>query len=155
MSKGLEVLGAVFLVAIIVVVLVVIGAIQPWTRGTMNMPGEIAEAVLDGDNAIANYEWFKSQEAFIRQCLKDEELTYNQWQDYLVKLPEDITEWTPFMNKEESGLRASYNAHQKLTNKALEDYNAKASMVHKSIFKDLPTNIVRSAEDAFLLVLGD
>jgi hypothetical protein len=34
---------------------------------------------------------------------------------------------------------------QKLTNKALEDYNAKSSMVNRAIFKDnLPSNITRA-----------
>ena len=153
--KKVGIAFAIIGVVAVFILLVVFGSHWVYVQKAVNMPGEVAERVLNADDAIANYEWFKKQEAFIRQCLKDEEITKRQYDEYFAKLPEDIKEWTDFMNKEESTLRAAYNAHEKLTNKAIEDYNAKASMVNRSIFKDLPTNILRSAEDSFILILGN
>lgn len=146
----------------LVTVLVIVGIVALSLFGyygiyydrTTKLSGEVAQQVLTADEAIRTYEWFKEQEAFIRQCLTNEEISKDAYDEYFARLPENMADWTDFMNKEESGLRAQYVANQKLTNKAIEDYNAKSSMVHKDIFKDLPTNISRSAEDAFTLLFG-
>lgn len=104
---------------------------------------EVVNDTMNGDNAIYNYEWFKEQEAYIRQCLKNEEISKEDWDSFVASLPEDRTQWT--RQEEEASLRNSYYALQKLTNKAIEDYNARSSMVNRAIFKDnLPSNISRS-----------
>lgn len=106
---------------------------------------EVVDKVLDGDKAIKDYEWFKTQEAFIRQCLKNEDIAKEEWDQYRADLPEDREKWTRDDKTEENSLRNSYYALQKLTNKAIEDYNARASMVSRNIFKDnLPSNITRA-----------
>lgn len=106
---------------------------------------EVVNKTLDGDNAIANYEWFKSQEAYIRQCLGNEEISKEEYDLYLTTLPKDREKWDRQDKDEESSLRNSYYALQKLTNKAIEDYNAKSSMVNRAIFKgNLPSNITRA-----------
>lgn len=100
---------------------------------------------MNGDNAIYNYEWFKEQETYIRQCLKDEEIAKEEWDNFVASLPEDRTQWTSQDKDEEASLRNSYYALQKLTNKAMEDYNARSSMANRAIFKDnLPSNITRA-----------
>jgi hypothetical protein len=105
----------------------------------------IYEKTMDSDNAIYNYEWFKEQEAHIRECLKNEEISKDEWNYFLSQLPGDRTKWSREDKQEESSLRGSYYALQKLTNKAMEDYNAKASMVTRNIFKDnLPSTIDRA-----------
>jgi hypothetical protein len=106
---------------------------------------EVVDDTMNGDNAIYNYEWFKKQEAYIRQCLKDEEIAKEEWDNYVASLPEDRTQWTSQDKDEEASLRNSYYALQKLTNKAIEDYNARSSMANRAIFKDnLPSNITRA-----------
>lgn len=106
---------------------------------------EIVGDTMDGDNAIYNYEWFKEQEAYIRQCLKNEEIAKEEWDFFVASLPEDRTQWARQDREEEASLRNSYYALQKLTNKAIEDYNARSSMVNRAIFKDnLPSNISRA-----------
>jgi hypothetical protein len=105
----------------------------------------VVDEVMDKNNAIYNYEWFKEQEAYIRQCLKNEEIAKEEWESYKSDLPADREKWTRDDKTEEASLRNSYYALQKLTNKAMEDYNAKASMVTRNIFKDnLPSNIDRA-----------
>lgn len=106
---------------------------------------EVVDKTLDGENAIYNYEWFKQQEAYIRECYKNEEIAKEEYDLFLSMLPEDRNEWTREDKQEEASLRNSYYALQKLTNKAIEDYNAKSSMVNRAIFKDnLPSNITRA-----------
>jgi hypothetical protein len=106
---------------------------------------EVVDQTMDGDNAIYNYEWFKEQEAFIRECLTNEEIAKEEYDMYLEMLPKDREKWAREDRQEESSLRNSYYALQKLTNKAMEDYNAKSSMANRSIFKDnLPSNIARA-----------
>jgi hypothetical protein len=106
---------------------------------------QVVDKTMDGGNAIYNYEWFKSQEAYIRQCLKNEDIAKEEWENFKKGLPEDRQQWLKEDKNEESSLRNSYYALQKLTNKAMEDYNAKSSMANRAIFKDnLPSNISRA-----------
>lgn len=112
---------------------------------SVDLPYEIADKTLTAENAIYNYEWFKKQEAFIRQCMTNEEIAKQEYDMYVSTLPTDRTTWTRQDKDEEASLRNSYFALQKLTNKAMEDYNAKSSMANRAIFKDnLPSNITRA-----------
>lgn len=105
----------------------------------------VVNEVMDKDKAIYNYEWFKEQETYIKQCLKNEDIAKEEWELFKSDLSDDREKWDRDDKLEESSLRNSYYALQKLTNKAIEDYNAKASMVTRSIFKDnLPSNIDRA-----------
>ena len=112
---------------------------------SVNTAYEIVDKTMTGENAIANYEWFKEQEAYIRQCLKNEQIAQEEYDLYISILPTDRTTWTRDDKQEESSLRNSSYALQKLTNKAMEDYNARSSMENRAIFKDnLPSNITRA-----------
>ena len=106
---------------------------------------EVVDKTLTAENAIYNYEWFIDQEASIRACITNEEIAKEEYDLYLEMLPEDRTTWTREDKQEESSLRNSYYALQKLSNLQMEDYNAKSSMVNRNIFKDnLPSNIDRA-----------
>lgn len=106
---------------------------------------EVVDETMTGENAIENYEWFKEQEAYIRQCLKNEEIAQKEYEIYISMLPADRSSWDRQDKQEESSLRNSLYALQKLTNKAMEDYNARSEMANRNIFKDnLPSNITRA-----------
>ena len=126
-----------------------IGKIILFPLNTANKSADTAYEVVDrtmtGDNAIANYEWFKEQEAYIRQCYKNEVIANEEYENFIKMLPENREKWDRQDKQEEASLRNSYYALQKLTNKAIEQYNAKSSMVNRNIFKDnLPSNITRA-----------
>jgi hypothetical protein len=105
----------------------------------------VVDKTMTAENAIYNYEWFKQQEAYIRQCYKNEEIAKEEYDGYIKALPADRSKWTRDDKQEEASLRNSYYALQKLTNKAIEDYNARSSMANRAIFKDnLPSNITRA-----------
>lgn len=112
---------------------------------SVDMAYGVVNETLDSKNVIYTYEWFKQQEADIRKCIENENIAQTEYDEYLAGLPSDKTVWGDFEKQEESSLRNSLSALKKLTNKAIEDYNAKASMVNKNIFKDnLPSNITRA-----------
>lgn len=106
---------------------------------------DVMKKTVNAENAIYNYEWFKEQEAYIRQCLTNEEIAKEEYDLFLEMLPENRESWDRNDKQEESSLRNSYYALQKLTNKAIEDYNARSEMANRNIFKDnLPSNISRA-----------
>lgn len=105
----------------------------------------VMNKTLTSENAIREYEWFKQQEADIRKCIKNEQIAESELTTFVSNLPKDRTAWGDFEKREESSLRNSLTAIRRVTNIAMEDYNAKASMANKVIFKDnLPSNISRS-----------
>ncbi len=140
------------LITVAVVVLVFIGLLAKIVffptyvaEQSIDTAYEVVDKVMDSDKAIADYEWFKSQEAYIRQCLRNEEIAKEEWDIFKAELPEDRDKWDRDDKTEEASLRNSYYALQKLTNKAMEDYNARSSMTTRSVFKDnLPSNIDRA-----------
>lgn len=112
---------------------------------SVNLAYDTTNKTMTAENAIYNYEWFKEQEAYIRQCYKNEEIAKKEYDMYVSTLSEDREKWDRQDKDEEASLRNSYYALQKLTNKAIEDYNAKSSMVNRAIFKDnLPSNLDRA-----------
>lgn len=111
----------------------------------INTAYDVVNKTLDADNAIYNYEWFIEQESNIRVCLKNEEIAKEEWELFKSELPEDRLLWDKDDKQEESSLRNSYYALEKLTNLAIEKYNSRAEMVSRNIFKDnLPSNISRA-----------
>jgi len=145
MKEAFYVIFAVILLTI-VGILIKIAFFAPTAYDkSIDMAYDVVDQTLDADEAIETYEWFKSQEAFINQCYTNEEIAKEEWEVFKSGLDADTSKWSDFQQREESSLRGSYYALQKLTNKALEDYNAKASMTNKAIFKDnLPSNITRA-----------
>lgn len=106
---------------------------------------QVTDKVLDGDKAIYDYEWFKRQEAAIRTNLQNEVIAQEEYDAYVAGLPADRTTWGDFEKQEEASLRNSASALEKLTNRSMEDYNAKSEMVSRNIFKDnLPSNVTRA-----------
>ena len=112
---------------------------------SIDMAYDVVSDTLTAENAIYNYEWFKQQEADIRRCVGNEAIAQEEYDTYAAMLPYDSLSWSKFQSQEEASLRNSLSALKKITNKAIEDYNAKASMVNRNIFNDnLPSNITRA-----------
>lgn len=151
-SKGGKHMKNALIVAVLVIGLLISGTVLRAVLFPVNTLDksidtayQVVDKTLDGDNAIYNYEWFKEQEAHIRASLRNEEIAKEEYDLYIEMLPEDRESWTREDKQEESSLRNSYYALQKLSNLAIEDYNAKSEMVSRNIFKDnLPSNITRA-----------
>lgn len=105
----------------------------------------VVDRTLDSEKAIRDYEWFKQQEADIRKCLTNEDIAQAAYDNFVAMLSENRADWSDFDKREEASLRNSITALEKITNRAIEDYNARSEMVNHAIFKDnLPTNISRA-----------
>lgn len=114
-------------------------------HNTIDTPIGINNRVMNADNAIKNYEWFKQQEEDIQRLYVQEKNHLDALNRFIKTLPESRKDWD-FMDKEEvSKLSANYTAQKDMVNRAIHNYNAKAKMVTKNIFKDnLPSNLSRS-----------
>ena len=156
-EKGLlyAVIAAVVIAAIVIAGAVLRPILFPVAvaNNSVNMAYEIADDTLTGKNAIYNYEWFKQQEADIRRCVENEFIAQEEYAAYVAALPTDAAGWSDFQQREEASLRSSLSALKKITNKAIEDYNAKAGMANRNIFNDnLPSNITRAFYAGFQLM---
>jgi len=114
-------------------------------HNTLDTPREINNRIMNGDNAIKEYEWFKQQEADIRRLHTQETNHIAALERFKESLPADKTQWNSFDRDDYQKLSANITAQQDMVNRAIENYNAHSSMVTKNIFKDnLPSNLSRS-----------
>jgi len=135
MKKVIVTIGVVFAV-------LAFGSICWFAGKALFLPKDIIDTTLTTSNAIANYEWFKQQEADVKKCVEAENIALDAYNEYLKQIEKPYTE---FGEKRLASLYDSYVACQQITNKVINDYNAKANMVNRAIFKDnLPTNIDRA-----------
>lgn len=103
---------------------------------------EVVDKTMTGDNAIYNYEWFKSQYEAIEAQRDKIQLAEEDYQAYKETLDKDSSKWTRFQQQEEASLRNSLSANKKILTDLIAEYNAKASMANRAIFKDnLPMNV--------------
>lgn len=145
MKKGLIVLAAlVLLVGGGLIFRALWLPVHTLQQGT-DMAYGVVDQILDDEKAIRDYEWFIQQEADIRKCLANEDIARAAHESFASTLPESRSEWTAFDQREEASLRNAVTALEKVTNNAIEDYNARSQMVSRNIFKNnLPTNISRA-----------
>lgn len=99
--------------------------------------------VLNADNAIYNYEWFKQKYQDIEVAEKQYESAVLAHADFRDSLPESRLDWT-FEDKEEDSRLASVKLGLKNhLDSLIGDYNARASMATRNIFEEsvLPSYI--------------
>ena len=147
MKKSLKVL-----LTIEVMVLLAIGGIgietllfpQDASDQSMDTAYLTIEKTTNDKNVIDNQEWFVEQEAYIRQCLKNESLAQEKYELYFGILSDDRTTWDMQEKQKEEDLLNNFFYLQKLTNEAIKNYNVKSENVNKNIFKDdLPNKLNR------------
>lgn len=108
----------------------------------VNTATKVVTKTLDADNIIYNYEWFKRQfndiEAFSQQLTFAKDAVENFKKD---SGPRE--KWTFEDKQEYARLNSIVLGLQNTRQAMIADYNAKSSMVNRSIFKtgDLPNFI--------------
>lgn len=113
---------------------------------TVQMGHDVIDKTLNADNAIYNYEWFKQQKQDI-ETSKTQYQNAIQSYDSFVKDAGDRGKWT-FEDKQESArLRSIVLGLQNQITERVNDYNARASMANRDIFRDgvLPSTLEFSA----------
>jgi len=98
--------------------------------------------VINADNAIYNYEWFKQQYADIEATKRQLKLAQANQVGYRTSLG-DRTTWTFEDKTEDARLNAVVLGLQTNLESQIGDYNARASMATKNIFENsvLPSYI--------------
>jgi len=105
----------------------------------------VIDKSLNSDSAIANYEWFKMQEQSIESLYKKEIRAKKAVEEFKSGLPEDKTKWSRDDKNEYDRLNSIVTGMGNQIDDAIAMYNARSSMVNRSIFKDnLPSNLNRS-----------
>lgn len=101
------------------------------------------EQVLNAENAIYNYEWFKQQKADIDASKKQLVNARVAFEAYKQSLPADRSEWTFEDKTEDARLRSVVLGLENNLEAKIGNYNARASMATRSIFEDhvLPSYI--------------
>ena len=96
---------------------------------------DVIDKTINADNAIYNYEWFKQQKQDI-EVAKGQYQNALQAEDAFTKAAGPRSGWT-FEDKQESSRLASISLG--LKNQIIqrtEDYNARAKMANRDIFRD-------------------
>lgn len=97
---------------------------------------DVTSKTLNANNVIYNYEWFKDQYQAIESQRANLIITQDEYDLFINGLSADSNEWSKFQQQEEGSLRNSLSASKKVLNQLIADYNAKSSMVNRSIFKE-------------------
>lgn len=91
--------------------------------------------VINADNAIYNYEWFKQQKADIDATKRQYSLAKQNYDSYVVSLG-DRKEWGFEDKTEVARLNTVVLGLQTNLESQIADYNARASMATRNIFED-------------------
>lgn len=103
---------------------------------------ELTDKTFNADNVISNYEWFKTQYEAINAQKEKANQSEIEYETFSEKLNSDSSKWTKFQEREEASLRNSLSANKKILADLIAEYNARAKMVNRSIFKgELPDEI--------------
>lgn len=112
----------------------------------------VVDNTMNGDNAISNYEWFKTQEESIAALYSKEARAKQALSDFKAMLPKDRTTWARDDKTEYDRLNTIVVGLGNQIDDAIALYNARSKMVNRAIFKDnLPSNLNRAFFEALQL----
>ena len=149
-KKGtLGTLGIILLV--IVICAVVVGSIYyikylllpvKVVTNQIDSAGNIIDKTYNADNAIYNYEWFKTQYERILANRNNIETQKQALLDFKELYGNDAKEWDYFTKEEYNRLNTIYIGLMNQDENLVADYNARSKMANRNIFNDkLPMNV--------------
>lgn len=130
---------------------------QPLTTAEQaaDMAEDIVENTMTAEEAQRTYEWFKQQLQDIKAKGKMVERANQAVIDYKADLPDDKADWDRHDKAELNRLRTVAQGLADSYDQMIADYDAKASMSHKAIFKDdLPADIFSAVKSGMQLLGG-
>jgi len=102
---------------------------------------DIVEKTYTADNAINNYEWFKTQHEKIIATEKQIDNTQDELTDYK-EMYGDPNEWEWNQQEAYAQMRTTFLGQKNHYEDLVAEYNARSEMQTRSVFKDkLPYNI--------------
>ena len=103
--------------------------------------GRIIDKTYDAENAIYNYEWFKTQYEKILAAEKQINNTAQQVTEFK-EMYGDPKEWEWSIQEEYSRLSATFLGQKNHYEQLVAEYNARSQMANRNIFQDkLPFNV--------------
>lgn len=97
---------------------------------------DIQEQTYNADNAIENYEWFKQQEQDIIAARQNANATKAQIEQFHETYGDDPSKWSRSAEQRHADLHQQLLGVQQMHNNLVADYNARASMQNRAVFKD-------------------
>lgn len=92
--------------------------------------------VINADNAIYNYEWFKQKKQDIEATKAQYKNAQLSFDAYVGMLPQDSSKWTFEDKSEYARLNTVVLGLQNNLETQIANYNARASMATRNIFED-------------------
>jgi membrane-associated HD superfamily phosphohydrolase len=103
--------------------------------------GDIIDKTYDAENAIYNYEWFKSQYQDIEATERIIRNTKTEMDAYK-EMYGSASDWDWQTKQDYSSLQGVYLGQQNYYEGLVADYNARSEMANRNIFKDkLPLHV--------------
>ena len=97
---------------------------------------DIVDNVINADNAIYNYEWFKQKHEDIAAGKKKLENAQITHKSFFASLPEERVAWGFEDKTEDARLRSVVLGLENHLEQLIADYNARAKMATRNIFED-------------------
>ncbi len=121
------------IVILIVLGLSAVGGVGFWALNLASQPARIVTKTFDADNVIYNYEWFRQQHQDI--LAMDPKIANAQAPlDAFVASAGPRAQWTTAMNTQFSQMQATVTGLQNQRLSMIATYNARASMMNRSLF---------------------
>ncbi len=143
-NKGLSELGwiAIFFAAIISVSIVWTFWLAPAIfLAEVDSAHDIIDKTYDADNAIANYEWFKTQHEKIQAAEKQIDITFEATESFKNDYG-DPKEFDWQTRQEYDRIKANLTGQKLHYEDLVATYNARSEMANREIFKNkLPFNV--------------
>lgn len=102
---------------------------------TVQMGHDVIDKTLNADNAIYNYEWFKQQKQDIDTAKEQYSQALQSYDSFKLSAG-PRSEWTFEDKQEDARLRSVVLGLQNQITQRTKDYNARASMANRDIFRD-------------------
>ncbi|MEA3324061.1 MAG: hypothetical protein U9Q37_02835 [Euryarchaeota archaeon] len=147
MSTTKAVLTVIGIVAVIMVVVTGGWALKagmlPFMTVTtqIDSAGQVIDKTYDADNAIYNYEWFKTQHEDIQATERIISNTKIQMGNYK-EMYGNASEWDWQTRQDYTSLSGKFLGQQNYYENLVAEYNARSKMANREIFKDkLPLHV--------------
>lgn len=112
---------------------------------TVQTTHDVTDKVINADQALYNYEWFKDQEESIKKVRIQEEQAKQAITDFKADLPRDRQDWDDSDKDKLAYLEANKMGFTYELDSEIADWNSNSSKVNRNIWKNnLPMTINRT-----------
>ena len=105
-------------------------------QNELNTAHDALDNVINADNAIYNYEWFKQKKEDIDAGKKKLISGRTSYDSFKMSLPTDRTQWGFEDKNEDARLRTIVLGLENHLTQMIADYNARSKMATRNIFED-------------------